>query len=130
MSALRFTTKLLATAAAAATAVTLPAGAALADSDAPYARAAASVRANGTLEHGKNIVSSYKAGTGSYCVQVGSDIKLGNAVVLATPGSSRAILGVVAGPTGTCHSRTDTVTVYSWAYNAAMLDTSFHLSIP
>jgi hypothetical protein len=137
MSALRSATKPLAAAAVAAAVVAVPASVALANTtdttdttDAPSARAAAYVNANGTLQHGKNIIFTFKESTGNYCVRVGNDIDLSKAVVQATTIGTRAILGVIAGPTSTCHNRANTITVYSWAYNAQWQDAPFYLTIP
>ncbi|MFF2026929.1 hypothetical protein ACFVW2_34730 [Streptomyces sp. NPDC058171] len=91
--------------------------AAAADLDAPNARAAAKVSADGTLVSGKNVVSSQRVAKGRYCVKVNSSVPLRNAVVLATPNSGRqTTLDVRRAPTGTCGFDTSSITVYT--YNA------------
>ncbi|MEU6719123.1 hypothetical protein ABZ897_47325 [Nonomuraea sp. NPDC046802] len=68
-----------------ATSLVLTAGpGAHADIYAPYARAAAIVDANGTLNNFKNVVSSRLVSRGKYCVRVRSNVDVREALIQIT----------------------------------------------
>ncbi|WP_187414112.1 hypothetical protein [Nonomuraea sp. PA05] len=117
----------LATLALAATAATSVATPATAETDAPYARAAASVAADGNLIHGKNIVSTRRTATGRYCVQVDDRINLSNAVIHVTVHGSR--IGSAVTPSPNCGNAADTIAVSIVTYQGNSGDTGFYLSI-
>ncbi|MFD5422633.1 hypothetical protein ACFWJT_32040 [Streptomyces sp. NPDC127069] len=83
-----------------------------ADLNAPYARAAAKVAADGTLLEGKNVASVTRAGAGTYCVKVSdAAIDLASAAVVATLNNNRGEITAIGAPHGYCGNATDTITV-------------------
>ncbi|GII89040.1 hypothetical protein Ssi03_70300 [Sphaerisporangium siamense] len=113
-----------------ATAAVLAPTAAQAAGPSPYAQAAAAVKVDGTLDHGKNIVSVSRASAGRYCVRVGSDIDLSKEVVHITLWNS---LGTTHGaylPHPLCGSQPNTILVAFNTAAGAAADAAFYLSIP
>lgn len=108
-----------ATALAVATLVSVPvlAGTATAapeNLNAPYARAAAKLSANGELRAGKNIESSKRVAKGRYCVKVSDpSIDLENAAIVASGNGSIAGPGfnVYGKPLDICGNEPNTITV-------------------
>ncbi|KAB2587684.1 hypothetical protein [Streptomyces arboris] len=102
--------------------------------DAPYARAAAKVAANGTLVAGKNIESVRRAQAGQYCVKIADQAKIDNlneAAVLVTNNASVTNVWTIDKPTQTCGMADGTISVYSYDVrgNGAWKDTAFTVAV-
>ncbi|MER5997729.1 hypothetical protein ACIHFD_23110 [Nonomuraea sp. NPDC051941] len=97
---------------------------------APYARAGAVVDADGRLNLGKNIVATWRAATGKYCVQVAQDVDVTEAVIQITARHALRLPHIAfRNPSATCH-RTNTVTVNVFnPHTARLADSGFDLSI-
>lgn len=123
----------LAAAAAAATVSVLAgtATAAPADLNAPYARAAAKVAADGTLLATKNVSSVARVSgkpAGFYCVAVSDPtVDLGNAAVVATANNFRAMITAI--PNSNCNGQTNTITVVTSNYNNESTDVPFTVAV-
>ncbi|RVX38885.1 hypothetical protein EDD27_1213 [Nonomuraea polychroma] len=84
----------------AATGLVMAAGpAAQADQRAPYARAAAIVSADGTLTYGKNVIRSWRAGLGRYCVQVAPRVDVTDSLMQVNSREALRLAHVVYGST-------------------------------
>ncbi|MGW7029085.1 hypothetical protein ACWGFX_18090 [Streptomyces xanthophaeus] len=103
------------------------------DMDAPYARAAAKVAANGTLVVGKNIESVRRAQAGIYCVKIAAAAKVANlreAAILATSNGDTVLLRTVGNPIALCGNAADTVAVYSNKIDTgAWTDSAFTVAV-
>ncbi|KQX65504.1 hypothetical protein [Streptomyces sp. Root1310] len=120
-------TRLLTLVTAAVASMTVLAGtasAAPADFNAPYARAAAKVGADGTLLATKNVASSERFNgqpAGYYCVRVSDPtMDLRNAAVLAT---------ITTIPNSNCNGYTRTITVVTTDYNNNLSDFPFTVAV-
>ncbi|KAB8190971.1 hypothetical protein FH608_033565 [Nonomuraea phyllanthi] len=104
--------------------------AAYADLEAPYARAAAIVDADGGLNNGKNVVTSWRAGTGKYCVQVASHLNLDDSVIQITARQVMRLPSIAyRHRSATCH-RDHTITVYvANPHTGRPADSGFDLSV-
>lgn len=100
------------------------------DSDAPYARAAARIAANGTIIHSKNVVTVSRPYIGRYCIRVADNINLNNAVAYATSESSYGVAKVTTSPTTDCSNAPNTLTVMStYEYNNTWADYPFMVTV-
>lgn len=110
---MRRTTAVLAAAVVLSAAFTVQAAAAPAEFVAPHARAAAAVGVNGELERQKNVVDSFEASPGVYCVIVNpaADINPSDALILANGGPGTTSVSTLGKPTSSCGNRRDAVTV-------------------
>ncbi|MEU8542256.1 hypothetical protein AB0C52_20085 [Streptomyces sp. NPDC048717] len=96
---------------------TATATAATDDLDAPYARAAAKVAANATVEHSKNVTSVTRGGSsgrkGIYCVKVPTTAvsNLGAAAILATLSDYRGEITAIGKAHAYCGNDAHTITV-------------------
>ncbi|AYV32322.1 hypothetical protein EES41_36805 (plasmid) [Streptomyces sp. ADI95-16] len=127
-------TRIIALVVAAVASVSVVAGtasAAPADLNAPYARAAARVAANGTLLATKNVASVERFNgqpTGYYCVRVSdATIDLRNAAVVATVNNFRAMITAI--PNSNCNGQTRTITVVTSNYNNDLADVPFTVAV-
>ncbi|MEU5864229.1 MULTISPECIES: hypothetical protein [unclassified Nonomuraea] len=104
--------------------------AAYADLQAPYARAAAIVDADGELNNGKNILKTWRASTGRYCVMVDKHVTTSAAVIQITPRAPRRLPFIAyRSPSATCHE-TNTITVGVYDTSTGRLaDGGFDLTI-
>ncbi|MFG6196053.1 hypothetical protein [Nonomuraea sp. JJY05] len=100
------------------------------DLKAPYARAGAVVDADGRLNLGKNIVATWRAATGKYCVQVSHDVDVTEAVIQITARHALRLPHIAfRNPSATCHrDNTITVNVFN-PHTARLADSGFDLSI-
>jgi hypothetical protein len=100
------------------------------DLKAPYARVAAIVDADGRLNIGKNVLKTWRAGTGRYCVQVEHFVDVREAVIQITPRHALRLPYIAyRNPSETCHRvNTITVNVYD-PHTAELADSGFDLSI-
>lgn len=126
--------RVLALAAAAVASVPLlagPASAAPANLNAPYARAAAKVSADGTLLATKNVASAERVNgqpAGYYCVAVSDPtIDLRNAAVLATVNNFRSMITAI--PNSNCNGKTRTITVVTSNYHNDLADVPFTVAV-
>ncbi|MFF9703578.1 hypothetical protein ACF1FE_20675 [Streptomyces griseofuscus] len=107
------------------------ASAAPADLNAPYARAAAKVSANGSLLATKNVASSERLEgrpAGYYCVAVSDPtIDLRNAAVLATVNNNRSMITAI--PNSNCNGKTRTITVVTSNYHNDPADVPFTVAV-
>jgi len=114
-----------------ATAAILVPTAAQAAAPSPYAQAAAAVRSNGTLDHGKNIVSVSRFSVGRYCVRVGADINLAREVVHVTPWNNYNKTYGIWTPHSHCNNQVNTILVaINESDTKQPADAGFYLSIP
>ncbi|MGW6718050.1 hypothetical protein [Streptomyces sp. NPDC054995] len=127
-------TRVLALAAAAMASVTVLSGtatAAPADLNAPYARAAAKVSADGTLLAQKNVASAARQNgqaAGYYCVQVSDPtVNLRDAAVVATVNNYRAMITAI--PNSNCNGLTRTITVVTTDANNNLRDVPFTVAV-
>ncbi|MEU3904042.1 hypothetical protein AB0F20_09505 [Streptomyces goshikiensis] len=128
-------TRFLALAAAAAMAsvpvLTATASAAPLDLNAPYARAAAKVGADGTLLATKHVSSSERLNgrpAGYYCVAVSDPtIDLRTAAVLATVNNQRSMITAI--PNSNCNGKTRTITIVTSNYNNDAADVPFTVAV-
>ncbi|MEV4580741.1 hypothetical protein [Nonomuraea jabiensis] len=97
---------------------------------APYARAGAVVDADGKLNLSKNIVATWRAATGKYCVQVAQDVDVTEAVIQITARHALRLPHIAfRNPSATCHrDNTITVNVFN-PHTARLADSGFDLSI-
>ncbi|MFC4116387.1 hypothetical protein [Nonomuraea zeae] len=104
--------------------------AANADVRAPYARAAAIVDSDGELNNGKNIIKTWRAATGQYCVQVDYDVDVRDAVIQITPRYALRLPHIAyRNPSPSCHkANTISVNVYNTS-TGRLADGGFDLSI-
>ncbi|MEV0384889.1 hypothetical protein [Nonomuraea sp. NPDC050643] len=104
--------------------------AAHADLRAPYARAGAIVDADGKLNNGKNVIDSWRAGVGRYCVRVAYDVDVTEALIQITPRNARRLPHIAyRNPSSTCkHDNTITVNVYD-TNTGRLADSGFDLAI-
>lgn len=111
--------------------LTGPASAAPVDMNAPYARAAARVAADGSLLSTKNVSSSARLNgrpAGYYCVQVSDPtVDLRDAAVLATVNNNRAM--ITALPNTNCNGQTRTITIVTSNYNNDAVDVPFTVAV-
>jgi hypothetical protein len=100
------------------------------DLTAPYARAAAIVDADGALNNGKNVVTSWRVSTGRYCVQIDRRVAASGGLVQLTPRAPRRLPFVAfRSPSSICSaSNTVTVGVYDTS-SGRLADGGFDLSI-
>ncbi|MGI5444701.1 hypothetical protein ACQEVM_03000 [Streptomyces sp. CA-243310] len=107
------------------------ASAAPADMNAPYARAAARVAADGSLLSTKNVSSSARLNgrpAGYYCVQVSDPtVDLRDAAVLATVNNQRAMITAI--PNSSCNGQTRTITIVTTNYNNDPVDVPFTVAV-
>ncbi|GAA4964285.1 hypothetical protein HD597_003531 [Nonomuraea thailandensis] len=110
---------------------TIAGPAAHADFKAPYAQAAAIIDADGSLNEGKNVVKSWRAGTGRYCVQLSHHVDARDSVVQLTPRHALRLPHIAyRHPSATCRlDNTITVNVYS-THTSRLADSGFDLLIP
>lgn len=127
-------TRVLALAAAVMASVTVLSGTAAAaptELNAPYARAAAKVAADGTLLAKKNVASAARLNgrpAGYYCVQVSDPtVNLRDAAVLATVNNQRAMITAI--PNSNCNGLTRTITVVTSNYNNDEADVPFTVAV-
>ncbi|MFY0516125.1 hypothetical protein ACOMD4_37930 [Streptomyces anulatus] len=127
-------TRVLALAAAAMASVTVLSGtatAAPADMNAPYARAAAKVAADGTLLAQKNVASAARLNgrpAGYYCVQVSDPtVNLRDAAVLATVNNQRAMITAIPGTS--CNGLSRTITVVTSNFENDAVDVPFTVAV-
>ncbi|MBB6547212.1 hypothetical protein [Nonomuraea rubra] len=115
---------------AAAGLATVAAPAAHADFKAPYARAAAIIDADGSLNESKNVVRSWRAGTGRYCVQLAHHIDAREALIQLTPRHMLRLPYIAyRHPSATCRDdNTITVNVYS-THTSRLADSGFDLLV-
>ncbi|MFC5828784.1 hypothetical protein [Nonomuraea insulae] len=105
--------------------------AAYAAAPSPYAQAAAAVQRDGTLDHGKNIVSVTRWGTGRYCVRVGADIDLSKEVVQVTPWRDYNKTYGIWTPHSHCNNQINTILVaVNESDTKQAADAGFYLTIP
>ncbi|MGW7064798.1 hypothetical protein ACWGHM_40785 [Streptomyces sp. NPDC054904] len=99
--------------------------------NAPYARAAAKVGADGTLLATKNVASSARQNghaAGYYCVQVSDPtVNLRDAAVVATVNNYRAMITAI--PNSNCNGLTRTITVVTSDYNNNLRDVPFTVAV-
>lgn len=94
----------------AATSLVMAVGpAAQADRRAPYARALATVDAGGTLISGKNVIRSWRAGLGRYCVQVSHHVDVNDALMQVSSRQALRLAHVVYGSTSPVYGSTSPV---------------------
>ncbi|MFD9454140.1 hypothetical protein ACFWBC_13740 [Streptomyces sp. NPDC059985] len=127
-------TRILALTAAAVVSVpvlTATASAAPRDLNAPYARAAARVGADGTLLATKNVSSVARFNgqpVGYYCVAVSDPtINLRDAAVLATVNNYRAMITAI--PNSNCNGQTRTITIVTSNHNNDLADVPFTVAV-
>ncbi|WP_406500046.1 hypothetical protein OG936_36505 [Streptomyces sp. NBC_00846] len=122
---------LVAAVVASVTVLTGTATAAPADLNAPYARAAARVGADGTLLATKNVSSAARfngQSAGYYCVQVSDPtVDLRNAAVVATVNNYRAMITAI--PNSNCNGLTRTITVVTTDSNNNLRDVPFTVAV-
>ncbi|MGA5193125.1 hypothetical protein [Streptomyces exfoliatus] len=101
------------------------------DMNAPYARAAARVSADGTLLATKNIASAARFNgqpAGYYCVQVSDPtIDLRNAAVLATVNNMRAMITAI--PNSSCNGQNRTITIVTTNHSNTPADVPFTVAV-
>ncbi|SEH01827.1 hypothetical protein SAMN05444920_12278 [Nonomuraea solani] len=104
--------------------------AAHADLWAPYARAGAIVDADGKLNNGKNVIDSWRAGTGKYCVRVAYDVDVAKALIQITPRNARRLPHIAyRNKSATC-KRDNTVAVHVYdTTHGRLADGGFDLAI-
>ncbi|TMR22558.1 hypothetical protein ETD86_11240 [Nonomuraea turkmeniaca] len=104
--------------------------AAHADLTAPYARAGAIVDANGKLGSGKNVLRSWRAGVGRYCVEVASKVDTSEALIQITPRQALRLPHIVyRSKSATCHhDNTISINVYNTS-TGRLADGGFDLAI-
>jgi hypothetical protein len=127
-------TRILALVTAAVASMTVLAGtasAAPANLNAPYARAAAKVGADGTLLATKNVSSVARLNgrpAGYYCVAVSDPtIDLSEAAVLATVNNFRSMITAI--PNSNCNRQSRTITVVTSNYNNDAADVPFTVAV-
>lgn len=105
--------------------------AAYADVTAPYARAGAIVDPDGQLNNGKNVVKTWRAGTGRYCVKVDERIDTGDALIQITPRNALRLPHIAyRNRSATCHHEDNTITVNVYSTSSGRLaDSGFDLTI-
>ncbi|GAA3157251.1 hypothetical protein AB0K18_36730 [Nonomuraea sp. NPDC049421] len=97
--------------------ITAAASPALAESQSPadfYDSAAAIINSDGSLNNGTNVVRSWRAGTGRYCVQLDHSVSAPHTLIQLTPREPRRLPNIAyRNPSTTCYRHnTITVTVY------------------
>ncbi|MFI6922994.1 hypothetical protein ACIBIZ_23825 [Nonomuraea spiralis] len=103
--------------------------AAYADLKAPYARAAAIVDADGELNNGKNVVKSWRASIGRYCVQIERQVAASGALVQLTSRAPRRLPFVAyRNPSAICNEP-NTITIGVYDVDGRLADGGFDLSI-
>ncbi|MFD7223652.1 hypothetical protein [Streptomyces sp. NPDC056652] len=111
--------------------LTVSASAAPADLNAPYARAAAKVGADGTLLATKNVASAERLNgrpAGYYCVAVSDPtINLANAAVVATVNNNRSMITAI--PNSNCNGKSRTITIVTSNYNNDAADVPFTVAV-
>ncbi|WP_030267582.1 hypothetical protein [Streptomyces violens] len=108
------------------------AAAAPGDMNAPYARAAAKVAANGAVLASKNVASVTRPRAGAYCVKVSDPaIDLANAAITASinGGAYARTISATGDPTGECGNDPSTITVYTFYISANLSDAPFTVAV-
>ncbi|MFJ5114413.1 hypothetical protein ACIQAD_27655 [Streptomyces sp. NPDC088551] len=122
---------LVAAAVASVPALAANASAAPTDLNAPYARAAAKVSADGTLLSTKNVSSAERLNgrpSGYYCVAVSDPtVDLRNAAVVATVNNNRSMITAI--PNSNCNGKTRTITIVTSNYNNDAADVPFTVAV-
>ncbi|WP_043625514.1 hypothetical protein [Nonomuraea candida] len=86
-----------------------------------YDSAAAIINADGSLNNGVNVVKSWRASTGRYCVQLDSSVSAPYALIQLTPRDARRLPHIAyRNPSSTC-SRHNTITVHVYDTNTGHL---------
>ncbi|MBF8191515.1 hypothetical protein ITP53_38640 [Nonomuraea sp. K274] len=124
--------KRLAALAVAAAAVLTPA---TAQADTPYAQASAVVGADGSLLRAKNVLRSWRADTGDYCVVLGENVNLEdsvavNATLLGSYPAARSLSVEFKSETcGMRHHEYTTIAVHSVNAFGRPSDVAFFLTV-
>ncbi|MEV0999929.1 hypothetical protein [Nonomuraea sp. NPDC050202] len=115
---------------AAAGLATIAGPAAHADLKAPYARAAAIIDADGSLNESKNVVKAWRASTGRYCVQLAHYIDARSSLIQLTPRHALRLPHIAyRHPSLTCEEdNTITINVYS-THTGRLADSGFDLLV-
>jgi hypothetical protein len=104
--------------------------AAHADIKAPYARAGAIVDADGRLNDGKNVIKSWRAGTGQYCVQAAHNVDVRGALIQITPRQALRLPHIAYRYPSTACPKANAITVNVYNTSTGRLaDGGFDLSI-
>ncbi|MFC5834465.1 hypothetical protein [Nonomuraea insulae] len=86
------------------------------------ATAAAIINSDGSLNKGLNVVSSWRAATGRYCVRLASSVQAPSALVLLTPREPRRVPHIAyRNPSATCSGQNNTITVHVYDTNTGHL---------
>jgi hypothetical protein len=98
------------------------------------ARAYGAVRsayADGQLNNGKNVVKTWRAGTGRYCVTVDERIDAGGALIQITPRNALRLPHIAyRNKSANCHYEENTISVNVYSTSTGRLaDGGFDLSI-
>ena len=129
---LRVSTAVATTAIATAALVGAAAAAPTEAVQAPYAQAAGSINADGTIQNSKGVVSVNKPEAGRYCIQLETATPISDLVANATPRSGAAWntqIFVTAEPNSRCGNRTDTLLVTTGNPTNGATDAPFNFTV-